>query len=460
MKNQEIVNPNLSNFIKSLRDVGYNFNIAIADILDNSIDAKANKIKVHIAIKPKPIVSILDNGLGMNQTELVEAMRLASKDPNKDRDNKALGKFGLGLKTASFSQGKKLTVITKKDDNINARVWDLDHIEKTNEWYLLTPERNYTSLDLYNQLLNQNSGTLVIIEKIDRYEEDEYEQLIDSLRQHLSITFHRFLEKTRNKISIELNNNPLEAFNPFNLENLATQYLPEEKISVYDEVVTIQPFILPHHSKISQQDYQKYGTEEGYTKTQGFYVYRANRLLIHGTWLNLHKISDSHKLVRIMIDIPNNQDNHWGIDIKKSTAKPVKIIKEELKRIIKNVVSKGSRPYTGRGKRIIDRTTDKFWDIIPDGDNIKFGLKKSHPIYSELLDTLDEKQKNLFNLFVNGLESYLPLPSIQAHLNENPHQIKQENKGEISEAIKKLIEQGVSPQLIEAIKKTELKGEM
>ncbi|MCS5420299.1 MULTISPECIES: ATP-binding protein [Psychrilyobacter] len=459
---EEVVKPNLSNFIKSLRDVGYNFNIAIADILDNSIDANAKNIKINIELKPQPKILILDNGFGMNEEELVEAMRLASKDPNKNRGGKALGKFGLGLKTASFSQGKKLTVISKKGNKINARVWDLNHIEETNEWYLLTPQLDYDSTEFYNELTLQESGTLVIIEEIDRYEEDEYENLIYSLRNHLSMTFHRFLDNknSRRKVNISLNNNPLESFDPFNSENFATQDLGEEKLKVYDEDIKIKPYILPHHSKISQQDYDKYGTEEGYTKTQGFYVYRANRLLIHGTWLGLHKISDSHKLVRIMIDIPNNQDSYWGIDIKKSTAKPVKAISKELKRIIKNVTAKGSRPYTGRGKRITDKNIEKFWDLIPDGDNIKFGLKKKHPIYSELLNTFDEKQKNLFNLFVNGIESYLPLPLIQAHLNDNPHKIKQKNNEEISEAIQKLIDMGVSPELIEAIKKTELKGEM
>ena len=106
------INPNVANFIKSLRDIGYTFEVAVADIIDNSISASANDIKIYAIQHPEPFFCILDNGVGMNEDELVEAMRLSSKNPDERRNDIALGKFGLGLKTASFSQCKKLTVIS------------------------------------------------------------------------------------------------------------------------------------------------------------------------------------------------------------------------------------------------------------------------------------------------------------------------------------------------------------
>ena len=163
--------------------------------------------------------------------------------------------------------------------------------------------------------------------------------------------------------NIYLNDNVIKPFNPFNEKHLATQELANEKIKFNECTISIRPYILPHHSKLSQQEYEKYATEEGYTKSQGFYLYRANRLLIHGTWWGLHKLIDAHKLVRIKIDISNDIDNFWGIDVKKSTANPVSEIKSDLKRIINQVTEKGSRPYTGRGKKIKDKSTIRFWEI-------------------------------------------------------------------------------------------------
>jgi len=136
----DLVKPNLKNFIKSLRDVGYTFEIAVADILDNSISASATEIKIYTVPKPDLVFYMLDNGKGMSNDELLEAMRLATKNPDDERDKKDLGRFGLGLKTASFSQCKKLTVISKKDNDISIKQWDLDYISEVNEWKLITPE--------------------------------------------------------------------------------------------------------------------------------------------------------------------------------------------------------------------------------------------------------------------------------------------------------------------------------
>lgn len=117
-------------------------------------------------------------------------------------------------------------------------------------------------------------------------------------------------------MKIYINGQQLEPFNPFNPKHIATQQLVPEKIKYLDSEVIVQPYILPHHSKLSQQEFEKYATKDGYTKSQGFYLYRAYRLLIFGTWWGMHRTNDAHKLIRIKIDIPNDQDLAWGIDIK------------------------------------------------------------------------------------------------------------------------------------------------
>lgn len=433
-----VVNPNVGNLITSLRDIGYTFEIAVADVIDNSISANAKNIHIFAIEHPNTIVSILDDGVGMTNEELVEAMRLATQNPLNVRSEFDLGRFGLGLKTASFSQCKKLTVASKKNGVLSIKQWDLDFISDQNQWILVTPDSgSYQTLPSFQSLLEYENGTIVIWEELDRLKGADFSYLIDSLRKHLSLVFHRFLEQIgTKKIRISINNNPLEPFNPFNIDNAATQQINEEKIKIFNEYISIQPYILPHHSKTSQQEFERYATEDGYTKSQGFYLYRGNRLLIYGTWWGLHKISDAHKLVRIKIDISNTQDSNWGIDIKKSTAKPIPEIRSDLKRIISEVTERGSRPYTGRGKKISDKLTKRFWDMVPDNETIRFVLALDHPIYQELVARLEDTSEELLKIYLKGIQAYLPLEAIQAQLNQNPHSIKQQSLIEEQEVLR------------------------
>ena len=457
-----VVKPSVGNFVKSLRDIGYTFEIAVADILDNSISAGAKIIKIHSQADPSLYFCILDDGIGMTNEELIEAMRLATKNPDDQREKSDLGRFGLGLKTASFSQCKKMTVVSKKNSILSVKQWDLDYISQEDEWLLRTPEESEIEcLPLFEELKRQKNGTLVIWQEIDSFTANELPYQIDKLSKHLSLVFHRFLENKslNNSFKIELNNNVLKPFNPFNEKHLATQELAQEKIKFNESTISIRPYILPHHSKLSQKDYDKYATEEGYTKSQGFYLYRENRLLIHGTWWGLHKLNDAHKLVRIKIDISNDQDRLWGIDVKKSTAKPVSEIKKDLKRIINQVTEKGSRPYTGRGKKIEDKSTINFWGISPLDKGLIFSINKQHPIYVNLLENLSTENFKLFDVYLKGLEAYLPLDAIQSKLQTAPHEIKQESAlslTEIQNLANEIKSSGLDQDYIESLLSTEL----
>lgn len=455
-----ILKPNLKNFIHSLRDIGYTFEVAVADIVDNSITAKATTIEIYSIVEPKMIFCILDNGYGMSEEELIEAMRLGTKNPNDKRDKQDLGKFGLGLKTASFSQCKKLTLISKKDSTIYARQWDLDYIEQKDDWFLRTPNLSqYDNNPLFAKLNKQDCGTLVLWEEIDRYQKETFSTLLGRLRSHLCLVFHHFLESKFDKINIILNNDKLIPFNPFNETHSATHQIAQEKITIFGHSIKITPYILPHHSKISKEDWERYATDEGYTKSQGFYLYRANRLLIYGTWWGLYKASDASKLVRIRIDISNDQDELWGIDVKKSMANPLPALKQDLKRVLENALKDGFKPFTTRGRKINDKNTIKFWDIIPNDKDFYFGVNKQHPLYERLSESLDDKCKFLFDSYIKGLQAYLPISAIQAQLQHNPHNIKQEmsfSATEIEELAYKLKQLGLPQEEIERLLKTEI----
>ena len=169
MKYRNDMSPEPRSHIKTLMRIGYDFNSAIADIIDNSITAKASKINIICPSETSdPFLSIIDNGIGMDPEELIQNMRIGCKDPNEKRQSGDLGRFGSGMKTASFSHARKLTVITKKsNEKIAAAIWDIDEIEQKNAWCL---QELYTN-DIYklehlDKSIIETGGTQIIWEKI------------------------------------------------------------------------------------------------------------------------------------------------------------------------------------------------------------------------------------------------------------------------------------------------------
>jgi hypothetical protein len=460
MLRKDIVDPNVGNFVESLRDIGYSFEVAVADLIDNCITAKASTIKIHSVLKPTPVFCLLDDGEGMTELQLVEAMRLASKNPRDKREKNDLGRFGLGLKTASFSQCKKLTVISKRNNKVSIRQWDLEFISQKNKWYLLTPN-SYSKIPLVDQLLKQKTGTLICWEDIDRLDKYDIAAAIDKLRKHLALVFHRYLEGVDKfkALKILINENPLIPFNPFNSNHPATQQIATEKIKIYGSTYSIQPYILPHHSKLSQQEYELYATEDGYIKSQGFYLYRENRILIYGTWWGMHKYLDAHKLVRIKIDIPNNMDVEWGIDIKKSIARPSEDIRKDLKRIISQITERGSRPYSGRGKKIEDKSVTHFWEIISKNEDFHFAINLDHPLFQDLKNELNKKVLDKLVFYLKAVQAFLPLDAIQYRMQKHPLQLKQQTtltEEEIIVISRQLLKSGLTQQYIDDLLKTEI----
>jgi hypothetical protein len=202
----EIAKPNPKSTINSYRSFGYNLSTAIADIIDNSISANADSISISYKWSEQDsFISIKDNGDGMNKDELVLAMTPGSKDPEDERSEKDLGRFGMGLKTASFSQCKRLTCVSKRTNySTIKRCWDIDFINEQEEWRLL----DYISdLSFLNDINEQNSGTLVLWEKLDRIVgnaesnnesvKNAFYQEMENVREHLSLVFHKFIESKR-----------------------------------------------------------------------------------------------------------------------------------------------------------------------------------------------------------------------------------------------------------------------
>jgi len=432
MKYIDDLKPDPASLIESMRDIGYSMETAVADLIDNSITANAANIEIRFSWNDgEPWLAIIDDGHGMNADEITNAMRLGSKSPKETRSKEDLGRYGLGLKTASFSQCKKLTVISRPDGRLEGREWDLDLISEsaTRMWILsVLEDQEIESIALAKTI--KKHGTLVLWQKLDRLDnfdhlsvrEKKLGSLIAATRKHLELTFHRFLSppKGRKKLNISLNGDALEGFNPFNPSNPATRELPEQKIYLEHETIPVQAYVLPHYNKTSRDEYEKYAGESGYLQNQGFYVYRNRRLIIKSTWFRLIPREELTKLLRVQIDIPNTLDHLWRIDVKKANASPPEVIRNQLKQIIYNIQDSGKQVYKQKGRRLSSSVTVPAWNRIAAGGKISYGINKDHPIISQLEEQLLPSQQQALTDLLMLLESSFPTELFYSDVAKQP----------------------------------------
>lgn len=422
--------PEASSMIETFRAIGYNIETAVADIIDNSISANAKKIWINFDWKgANTWLSIKDDGIGMNNDELIQAMRPGSKNPLADRSSKDLGRFGLGLKTASFSQARQLTVLSKKQNNSCVYwTWDLDYVNQTGNWDLIKylPD-NFNE----NALADLSSGTLVIWNDIDRVVKhfkqndnsalDKFLFIMELVKKHLAMVFHRFIESK--KIKIFFQDNEISPWNPFLPNEQATQSFSEEQL--HNGKVIIKGFVLPHKSKISEEIYKYAEGTKGWNEHQGFYIYRNERLLLAGDWLGLFRKEEHYKLIRIQIDLPNSLDADWQIDIKKSVARPPLIYRDQIKNYATKVRAQGVEVYRHRGKTIKQTNGQKFvplWTDHKRGDKWFYKINREHPLLDMAKLQAQTEPDKAIEMLIKFIEENIPSKSIYIKEAEEPEQ--------------------------------------
>lgn len=422
----------------SMRDLGYSLETAIADLIDNSISAGANTIDLVCEVSGKhPVLVILDNGRGMAEDELLAAMRHGTGSPRQHRSPQDLGRFGLGLKTASFSQCRSLTVVSKRGGDMCGAEWNLDCIDAADDWILnILDDADIRTLPYIERLGKQ--GTAVIWRELDRLMEDEaavrreeivYEKL-DVVGRHLSLVFHRFLSgevKGYPRISLTINGHPITAFDPFCRKNPATQVLPEEIVRIEGAEVRLQPYVLPHHSRLSASEYDYYQDRSDFISNQGGYVYRNGRLMAWGDWFRLVPKGEATKLARVQIDFPNSLDEAWTIDIKKSRARPPLPVRERLRQIIDKIISRSVTVHRGRGHKLFQETRAPFWERYADPDGIRFAINRQHPIIATLERRLSPENADLLRMLLGSIAASLPVEMIYSDYSTHPREIKQKS---------------------------------
>ena len=429
-KNYETVAPSAASFIESLRDIGYSFKHALADIIDNSIAAGSTEIDIFSVVsRSELMIEIQDNGSGMSRSELISAMRLGSRSPLDVRSADDLGRFGLGLKTASFSQCRLLSVFTRKDGEASGAVWDLDYVQKHDQWKIAIPSQE--TID-HNLKELGNDGTIVRWEVMDRVgtlplsdsDIDDITKLVDDARAHLSIVFHRFLtrEGLHPPIEIRLNGRNLVAFDPFWENHPHTTATPPEaeKIGFRGGTVSIQAFTLPHHSNCSRSDWDKHAGPGGYVANQGFYLYRARRLLIWGTWFGLDRKRAINQLCRVRVDVDNSLDAEWKVNIRKSSAQPPPEIRRRLRALVDSIVNGTKRVYRQRGQRLVSQNAYPIWQRHIGEEGFYYTPDPEHPFMTEFAKSMDEVQLKMFRRVLSLVGASLPYGAILSDVGDDP----------------------------------------
>ncbi len=436
----EIAEPRAGALVEALRSVGYSVQTAIADLVDNSITARAKHVDlVFMWVGTDSWISLTDDGVGMTSDELFNAMRAGARNPLQERAATDLGRFGLGLKTASFSQARRLTVASKrKGGPISVKRWDLDYVGATGEWRLLNGPAP-RSADRIAQLRDMPSGTVVLWEVLDRlvgdrkaddrHAHDHFLATVKNVREHLAMVFHQYLTG-KSKLSLSINGRSerdrVSPWDPFCESHFAT-FSPSdaERIAFGAGAIMVKGFVLPHKDRLTAEEHRLAGGPAGWHAQQGFYVYRNRRLLVAGSWLDLGFTSeDIYKLARIRIEIPNDMDAAWSIDVKKSRARPPAVLRARLREIANVVRTKAREVYAHRGRRSGGNATTeplrRAWLPTMRDGKLHYTVDRGHALTKLVLNEATPTQRTSIEAMLRLLEATIPVQQIWLDAAEQP----------------------------------------
>lgn len=461
MREEQLI-PNAPILVESTRSIGYSFESALADIIDNSLSVNATVINVEYESLPsKAYLSIIDNGDGMSQEELRSAMRYGSRSSLDVRSSIDLGRFGLGMKTASLSQCRELTVVSKKDGKLSAAVWDLDYVIEKSDWII----KEYSDIEIdslnipsLDELKKFKTGTLVMWRKFDKLKHSSqnfnksFIDKVDLSRDHIALVFHRYIsgEGFVSPVKIYFNRDLVHARDPFLVTHPGTQQLEDRTIRIDGVTIKVKPYILPYISKIKEKHLSYIGQKEDLKKNQGFYLYRNKRLIVWGTWFGLHRQYELEKLTRIRVDIPSDLDSLWSIDIKKSNAILPDKIKKNLIEIITNSVPNSKRELTYKGRKTSNNAIKTAWYEVENRGTFQYRISRDTTLYKLVESHISEDGLKYMEAFLRDLEDQLPYIPVYKNIaesksfNETPQISESEILSLAESNIEMLIASGIS----------------
>jgi len=456
--------------IEALRAFGYDLGLAVADIVDNSISARARQVSIDLAWDgERSYVRIEDDGIGMCEDSLIEAMRLGTRSPLEERATEDLGRFGLGLKTASFSQARRLTVRSWDGSHpVATRCWDLDDVQERRTWALhrgppesrtgqrlvqgamvVDPELDEVRLpDAPCGATVDRPGTVVLWEKLDRVIGDpagatahaDLLAHLDRLDRQLGMTFHRYLRRRSGRLGLTLNGRPVEPWDPFLEDHPATEYLESHGYGREHRPVTVRGYILPHESKLTPEEHRRAAGTRGWNAHQGFYIYRNERLLVPGGWLGLFREEEHYKLARIRVDIANDLDHAWQLDVRKATARPPSDVREQLRHEANVARREARRVYGHRGtvaRRRHDGQPTPIWQRLVKHGASALRLNRQHPLIARLVEQPELAQSA--HQALRAIEETIPVNLILAEFIEQ-REAQQAPFGDAEDEVRGMLE--------------------
>lgn len=394
--------PRASAVLRSLRAVGYDVPTSIADIIDNSLAVGASAVAVDMRFDgTRSYVRIVDNGTGMDASVLDAAMRLGSQHPDALRAAGDHGRFGLGLKTASFGQCRRLTVRSRPaGGDEQTRSWDLDHVERLDSWALRHDPWDADS-DLRLGHI-QETGTIVLWEKLDRVVEDaahpsaheDFDRKIAETVDHLGMVFHRLIDASAAPVTITVNGRRVHGWDPLLSRHQSTRELAARKLQVGGVGILVVPYIIPPESRLSPEDARRAAGPHGWLAHQGFYLYRNRRLLVTGGWLGLARRDPQYSRARIRVDVDNRLDDLLRIDIRKARARVPDQIREPMRVIAEKTREEAARAWS---RNSIPRTTAgpvapvvPIWHLDSSVARTRLRVNATHPAIRAIRERLGE----------------------------------------------------------------------
>lgn len=435
----------------SLRSMGYSFESAVADVIDNSISAHAKNIRILFPSTPldELAIGILDDGDGMKGDVLFEAMRYGCLSAEEERVEDDLGRFGMGMKSASLSQCRCLTVVSFDGNTLNGFTWDYNHIIKTQDWIIQELEKyEIDKLPYIEKLKEQKKGTLVIWQDFDVIYNSSggqvYSTLVDlrsSLENTLALIYHRFLSITGvQRLHIYINELDIKPLDPFLEQHPKTTIKKEIELDIKDSsaierIIKIRPFILPYATELREKDKQLIGGIENLRAKQGFYIYRNKRLIIWGTWFGMKQRAELTKNTRIRVDIPNTLDDIWSIDIKKQQASIPKQILQRLKKAVDEALEFSIRQQTYRGRtEKVDERIDYIWDRKRGRNNTFFyQINRESKLFQFVRDKMSDEDYGYLEMLLTEIENNLPIQQLYIDKSNESISAPEETNGRLDD---------------------------
>jgi hypothetical protein len=424
--------PNPEYLLKSIAEQGYSLETSLADLMDNSISANAGRVEVIIDMDSEPFrLFLADDGNGMSEEELKRNMKFPSESPENKRDKLDLGRFGLGMKTASFSQTRRFTVLSKKkDDNkYSGRTWDVEFI-KTIGWKIIINSNDEVaqlvyqyrrlSADYLNGFKDFEPNTIVVwdgLYKFENYLEDKNRkkalrrEITEVTADYLALVFHRFMERRQNPVQIRINNSIVDPFNPFPVDEKDFRQIEPKQSSFRSDVIKIEGFILPSRAiSESSRGLTKWTTRHrGLMDMEGLYIYRADRIILFGGWNGLIKKGPRLQLARLRVEVGNSVDHLLHLNVAKSQIVIPHDLRNAFEGYIDEMKVEAEREYYNRGIRKFSgkkaESNSQLFERSYSNKGSILEVNKDFPVLKRLSKSLSQDQTSQLNLLLRMINT-------------------------------------------------------